>query len=194
MSREVGFETKTPSVPAQPAEWQGILDADETILWQGAPRRGLTFAADHGAMGVLMGVFFMGFSVFWMTMASRAGGVFWMFGLIFFATGFYNAIGCHFWKAYLRKETFYTLTDRRAFIAKIVPIKGRTLKSYPITAQTALEFDRGEPATIIFASEERKGSKNRRYSVDVGFERIENGREVWAHFRSIQTGSVGASA
>ncbi len=191
MSREVGFETgKAAQKTAEkhPEEWQGILDADETILWQGSPVAGVTFKAEQGVMGVLIGFFFMGFSLFWMSMASQAPGPFWMFGLIFFAIGFYNSIGCHFWHAYLRSQTFYTLTSKRAFIAKDVPLKGRTLKSYPITDTSVLEFDGGDPATINFASEERKGTKGSRYSVDIGFERIRDGRTVMGLFRSIQTG------
>ncbi len=194
MSREVVFETapKDRVIEKHASEWDGILDADEDILWQGPSDGGITFSADQGPMGILMGLFFMGFSLFWMSSAMQAGGSLWMFGLLFFAVGFYNAIGCHFWKAYLRSNTFYTLTTKRAFIAQNVPLKGKSLKSYPITETTVLEYDGAEPATINFASEERKRSKGSRYTVDIGFERIRDGRKVMALMRSIQTGNDGA--
>ena len=198
MTREVGFEPDQSNPSAKPpekhpVEWQGILDADEKIVWQSSPVAGVTFKADSGPMGVLMGVFFMGFSLFWMSQAMRAPGVFWMFGLIFFAVGFYNAIGCHFWYAFVRSRTFYTLTSKRAFIATNIPIKGRSLKSYPINETTVLEFDGSEPATINFAKEERSGSKGSVRTVTIGFERINDGRKVMGLMRSIQTGETGVN-
>ncbi|HEY1016869.1 MAG TPA: SHOCT domain-containing protein [Herpetosiphonaceae bacterium] len=49
--------------------------------------------SEPGGAGAIFGsVFFIGFAVFWMLMASRAGGSFWMFGLLFVAVGIISGI------------------------------------------------------------------------------------------------------
>ena len=74
---------------------------------------------------------------------------------------------------------------KRAFIATDMPIRGRSLKSYPIDEDTVLDFIDGDLATIHFATERKRG-KNGTYTVNIGFERIENGREVYKKFRDVQ--------
>ncbi len=166
-----------------PSGWEGILDEDEEIRWQGQPDGAFHLDMRQPA-GIVMGVFFMGFSLFWINIASMGGGYFWMFGLLFFGMGFYNAIGVHFWKTYVRRTTHYTLTDKRAFIAT-QPLGKRSLKSYPITKDTPLELEGSYPVTITFASETRRGNKSS-YEVKIGFERIYNSQKVYALMRDIQ--------
>lgn len=166
-----------------PSSWDGILDPDEQIRWQGQPDTAIRVDMSQ-PMSIAMGVFFMGFSIFWMNMASQAGGFFWMFGLLFFGIGFYNAIGVHFWKAFQRRTTHYTLTNQRAFIATQVFGK-RVLKSYPITKDTVIEMQDGALATIIFANEIQR-SKNGSYTTNIGFERINEGQKVYGLLRQIQ--------
>lgn len=171
--------------------WEGILDQGERIVWQGRPDPGLHFGP--GQLGTaLFSVFFSGFAVFWMVMASRAGGAFWMFGLIHFSVGI-----AMFWKAivgatFRRRHTWYTLTDRRAFIATDLPFKGKRLQSYPITPDTRISLAGGPLSTIHFAREERRGNKGRHYMVDIGFERIEDGEKVAAILRRVQRGGAAA--
>ncbi|WP_421701695.1 aspartate carbamoyltransferase catalytic subunit [Aliiroseovarius sp.] len=168
-----------------PTGWEGILDEGETVLWQGRPDPRVVFRIEK-AFQFIFGLFFAGFALFWMVMASQAGGVFWMFGLIHFSAGIAISFGAIFWDAYRRRHTWYTLTDRRAFIATDMPLRGRKLQSYPIDGATPLEFSPGPLATITFASEVRRGNKGRRYSVPVGFERIADGDAVYRHLRKIQ--------
>lgn len=166
--------------------WEGILDEGEQILWQGRPDAAVVWKIGH-AMTFVFGLFFAGFALFWMVMASQAGGGFWMFGLIHFGAGIAIAVGPPFYASWRRKHTWYTLTDRRAFIATDKPFAGRKLKSFPITEKTALEYESGQPASIYFAHEYRSG-KNGSRRVPVGFERIEGGAEVYGMFREIQSG------
>ncbi|MGR3312012.1 hypothetical protein [Roseovarius indicus] len=168
--------------------WEGILDEDEKILWQGMPDGRVTIRAKN-IVTVLFGLGFAGFAVFWMVTAARAGGQFWMFGLIHFGVGLALAFGGAFGSAWRRRHTWYTLTSKRAFIATDLPFRGRTLKSYPITSSTVLDYDAGPPASIMFNHEMRR-SKNGHYRVDVGFERIENGAEVYRMMREIQKGQT----
>ncbi|MEM6729353.1 MAG: aspartate carbamoyltransferase catalytic subunit [Pseudomonadota bacterium] len=166
--------------------WEDILDPGEEILWQGRPEPGAAIGVE-GIFAIPFGVFFAGFSVFWMTMAAQAGGYFWTFGLLFFAVGcglVWNAI---FGKAFRNKRTFYTLTNRRAFIAKDLPFKGKTLKSYPLTGDVPLEWVEGHYPSVHFATD-RVRTKNGYHERSVGFERIADGTEVYRLIRGIQRG------
>ncbi len=167
--------------------WENILDENEEILWQGRPDPAFHVDLSTGRE-MAMGLFFMGFSIFWMAGASQAGGVFWLFGIPFFMVGFFRVIGRDFWKTYLRRNSWYTLTNERAIIATNLPIKGKSLKSWPITDKSRLSLDQGPPDTIIFAHEERRG-QNGTYTIDIGFERIQDGLKVYRLMRDIQKGN-----
>lgn len=164
-------------------EWAGILAPDEQILWQGAPENRIQLEWSSPFMPLFF-VFFTGFSIFWMVMASLAGGFFWTFGLLFFAVGSYNLVGIHFWKAYLRQKTHYTLTTQSAFIAQRAFGK-RSLKRYPISTQTEVDFEEGKYANIWFAHEESTG-ENGTTRIPKGFELIAEGRTVYALIRQLQ--------
>ncbi len=178
----------TPQTEAEPpAAWQGILDPGERIVWQGRPDQGF-FVEAGNIPTALFALFFTGFAVFWMSMAARSGGPFWMFGLIHFSVGL-----TMFWKALFgttsrHRRTWYTLTDRRAFIATDLAFKGRDLRSYPITPDSEISWQDGPPPTIHFARERRTGDKGRSHTVPIGFERIPDGRAVIARLREIQRG------
>lgn len=166
------------------AGWDGILGDDETILWQGRPDGAVTLRLQNLAL-LVFGLFFAGFALVWMVLAAAAGGGFWMFGLIHFAVGIGIATGALFWGAFRRRRTWYTLTDRRAFIATDLPLLGRRLKSWPIDADTMLDLEDADLATVNFARETRRG-KNGHYQVAVGFERIADGKAVYRLMRDIQ--------
>ena len=164
--------------------WDGILEQGEKILWQGRPGIKLRIMPFQIA-AIVFGLFFSGFALFWMIMASRAGGVFWMFGLLHFAVGIGVGIGPVYLSMVRRKNTWYTLTDRRAFIATDMPIVGRRIKSYPITSHMTLDFQQSTPPNIFFAHEFKQG-KNSSYRIDIGFEGIDDGKKVLALMRNIQ--------
>lgn len=167
-----------------PTGWEGILDTGEKILWQGRPDGKIVFRPANIAT-FLFGLVFAGFALFWMIMASAAGGFFWAFGLIHFSVGLGLSFGAIFWGVFVRRYTWYTLTDRRAFIATDMPISRRSLKSYPITDDTVLDFAPGSLASVWFYEEVRR-NKNTSTRKKIGFERITDGEEVYRMFRDIQ--------
>lgn len=171
-----------------PTGWESILDEGENILWQGRPDGAVRWKVGN-FMTLIFGVFFAGFALFWMVMAAQAGGGMWMFGLLHFGVGIGIGIGPPLYAAYKRRHSWYTLTDSRAIVATDMPLRGRKLKSYPITAATNLGFDGETPASVTFAQEYRRG-KNRGYTVDIGFEWIEDGPEVYRLMRDIQKGAI----
>jgi len=166
--------------------WDGILDKDEEIRWQGRPDGRVTFSIGNLAT-FAFGLFFAGFALVWMIMAASAGGLFWMFGLLHFAVGLAVAFGAIFFSAYRRRRTWYTLTNKRAFVATVLPFQGRRLKSYVIDDETVVELAAGDPASIFFATETRR-TKNGTRAVRVGFERVPDGQTVYRLIRDIQKG------
>ncbi|MCH2094815.1 MAG: VTT domain-containing protein [Rhodobacteraceae bacterium] len=174
--------------PDQPDGWAGILDPDEHIVWQGRPDTKVVIRPGNIFL-TLFGALFAGFALFWMVLASGAGGGMWMFGLIHFSVGLALMGGALFGGAYKRRYTWYTLTNRRAFIARNLPVLPRSLKSYPITAETRLEYVDDTPGTIWFAQEYRR-TKNGHTKHRMGFERIPNARDVYARMRAIQRGEA----
>jgi len=171
-----------------PPGWEGLLDPGERILWQGRPDGTVVLRPRNIAL-FLFGLAFAGFALFWMVMAAQAGGMFWAFGLIHFSVGLALSFGAIFWSAFRRRHSWYTLTDRRAFIATDLPLKGKQLKSYPITDDTALRYDQGQPASVWFGHEYRR-TKNGSTRVDIGFERISEGDQVYRLMRDIQRGAA----
>ncbi len=168
----------------RPDGWDDILDQGERILWQGRPDSSIIFKLSN-IPTLIFGLFFAGFAVFWMAMASSAGGYFWMFGLIHFSVGIGVAFGSVLGPPWKRRHMWYTLTDRRAIIATNLPIKGKQLKSYPINADTVLDFTNGPLATIHFSHEMRR-VKNGTRRKNIGFERITDGHTVYKMMRDVQ--------
>lgn len=178
---------ESAKAPAMPEGWRGILDDGERIVWQGRPDQ--SFQIDiRKAPLALFGTVFAGFALFWMAMAAQAGGFFWMFGLIHFSVGIGLIYSATFWTVLKRRRTWYTLTNRRAFIASNLPFAGKRLDSYALTPETRLSLKSGNPGSVVFAREERRGSKGRRYTVDIGFERIAEADQVYALMRDAQRG------
>lgn len=134
----------------------------------------------------IFGLFFAGFALFWMVMAARAGGIFWMFGLIHFSAGVGIVFSATIQGTMKRRGTWYTLTDRRAFIATELPIKRRTLDSYIITPESRLSLRDGTPGSVMFARRDRRANKGHSLSVDVGFERIGDADKIYGLMRDIQ--------
>ncbi|MBW6505297.1 MAG: aspartate carbamoyltransferase catalytic subunit [Rhodobacteraceae bacterium] len=169
---------------SKPGGWEGILDDGEAILWQGQPDGRFTFGLRDFVAG-LFGFIFAGFALVWMVIAASAGGFFWAFGLIHFSVGAAIAVGGPVWRAYRLRRTWYTLTDRRAFIATDTLTGGRMLEAYPVTAETALTLLGENPGSVHFASVMRRINKRDRL-VPIGFERIEDAPGVLALMRDIQ--------
>lgn len=180
--------------------WAHYLDADETLLWQGAPSGEVRYARKD--LGVsLIGCLFLAVAIFWAVAAviATAGTpmVFLapLFALPFMAVGVFLIGGRFYYYAWVRRHTRYALTERRAIIA--TSARGRSLKSYPINADTEIDYQPGPEVTIWFAEERRRGSYRTRrdrsihnrtyqYTVKYGFEYISDGDEVYRLMRQIQ--------
>ena len=163
-----------------PAGWEGILAPDEAIRWQGRPDP--RWHIDRGNWLVAaLGAAFSGFAVFWMVLAASAGGAFWTFGLIHFTIGLAIAASVLIWPTIRRRHTWYTLTNKRAFVATDAPLRRRTLSDYRITAHSRLALIDGTPGSVTFG---RAGVGKR--AEDLRFERIADATGVYRLMRFIQ--------
>lgn len=173
--------------------WDGILAKGERILWQGQPEKGVVW---HDMISALsfVGVFFTGFSLFWilaaMAMTAQAPfpfSLFWLFGLPFLGIGLFMLGGHAVFDAWLRAHTWYTLTDRTAFIATDVLGK-KTLGTYPIAEMAFLELDDGAPGSILFAHGTLTGSQRGRAGKQkkIGFRRIAEARRLFGEMRELR--------
>jgi hypothetical protein len=168
---------------AVPAGWEGILDPGERILWQGRPDGRIVIRGVEWIL-VAFGAVFAGIALAYMIGMAEAGGP-WPFGLIHFAAGVAVAAGPPLWSAYRRRRTWYTLTDRRAFIATDTRFTGRTLRSWPIRPDTPLMLEDGNPPSLWFGSEPIR-TKRGMSRAPIGFERIADAPAVMALMRGIQ--------
>ncbi|WP_417588508.1 hypothetical protein [Pararhodobacter oceanensis] len=196
-----------------PSGWEGILDQGEEILWQGQPDDAIIWT-DLISPQTFMGLFFCGFSAFWLTgvwailgsmdQAGALGLMFLLFpivGVIFFGTGLYMLGGRLFWDVYLRQNTWYTLTTEAAYIAT-APLGKRRLKRYAYSEMSQLSLDDGQPGTIWFAEELRSyrshsksgRGRTRTARIPIGFRRIGDARAVYRLLRDHRDQSTSASA
>jgi len=167
--------------------WDPYLDADEKVLWTGRPSTRFK-ARPLQLVFSAFGVFFLGFSLLWMVIASQASLLFAAFGVPFVLVGFMLAFGHYFWDRYSRSKTAYALSNKRAFIA--TSTWGRKLKTYPIDKDTVIEFEPGEEASLFFARESFRtedGPSSRR----IGFQWISDGETVYRKLREIQNSMSG---
>ena len=167
--------------------WQDFLGPGEKLLWQGAPATGLRITG-AGIFLSVFGIFFLGFSVFWVTMAvgiggSGAGAIFPIFGLPFVLVGVWLVAGHWFYDAYKRKHARYALTNQRALIARTV--FGRRMESYPIDQNSQITLVSGKLDTVNFAQKAYRG-KNGTSVVNIGFRYIPDGQEVFELLRKVQ--------
>ncbi|SMY06823.1 hypothetical protein [Flavimaricola marinus] len=178
--------------------WEGILDDDETILWQGQPVGGIDWSALIDVQTVF-GLFFTGFAMFWVSMTAdmtqdigNAPVIFKffpLFGLIFVGIGLNMVIGRHFWSAYQRHRTYYTLTNKAAYIATQV-LGNRKLNRYGFSEMTATTLTDNDPGSVHFAEKQTTYTRRRNgrttsgtYRSPVGFERISDARQVYRLLR-----------
>jgi hypothetical protein len=166
-------------------QWAGILEPQETILWQSRPGTRLRWEF-RTPLEAFFALFFTGFSVFWTTMVARESRTeAACSGLVFVAVGLWLLVGQHFWGAFRRRRTQYILTNRRALIATDV-LGRRKLESHPIRPDTMISLHDGPLGAVHFAT--RTGMRvNQTYqTIPYGFDMIPDSRAVFAQMRGLQ--------
>ena len=142
-----------------PSELSGSLGAGEKTVWHGSPPTGIMFRQSDWFL-VPFSFLWFGFALFWMASVLSIGEsarngptlIFPIVGFFFVCVGFYFAIGRFFWDAYVRRETLYALTNKRAIILVRRPI--RQLRSIELSGATevATEEGAGGGGSVIIGS------------------------------------------
>lgn len=170
--------------------WTGILEDGEAILWQGRTqghaRLSLLSLKGAGA-GMLIALF----SLAWIGASMTELGLFCLFGLPFLAIGLWPLARPVLLPAISARNSHYTLTNRRAFIATEMPLIGRNLNAWRIAAPTRADLigiDDAGAGSVLFADGHFSG-----HSIPgpngierIGFIDIDDARKVWRLLREIQ--------
>lgn len=185
-------DTRRPSEPSrrqvtvsdanEAGSWEGILEPGEVMEWQGAPVRGLRWELTNRTSLAFVFLGAAGVTLYGLTQDPRLHSV----GealLKFAAWAFILALGYHAYSFWNRRRTFYSLTNRRAFIATW-HFGVQTLKAYPLPDPTELRLIQRTPGHVMFAKDWvlRWSSLDREQvlqQVDVGFRDIADPRQVY---------------
>ena len=101
------------------------LGRGERLIWWDRPNPA-RYARRDANFGVLFGVFFLGFAIFWMTTAYRAPGLFFLFGIPFVLAGLWMVTAPL--RAYRAAHaTAFALTDKR-----VLTVTGSTVTARPL--------------------------------------------------------------
>ncbi|MFD2172695.1 hypothetical protein [Rhodobacter lacus] len=171
-----------PPMPAPavqgPAGWDGILQPGEQILWRGQPIRRIRWG--KLVAGVVFALGFCGIGGALSLAAAREGSLFWLVGLVLCLLGIAALVVTLLDERMRRNDTFFTLSDRAAYIARRHWAKGRVLESWPIRAGMEIALQGGDKAgDVIFAS--RTTGRGKEAEIEpVGFFDIIGAPEVFA--------------
>ena len=187
--------------PPPPPGWEDILAPGETILWQGQPeaRFDPAFLLRPGLRANLI---MSGFALFWLALAlPMTQGAPFVVRLFLIGIGFFTlaqligqSIGPALWRWLRLRGSYYTLTDRTAFIATSV-LGHKSLARYPLDNQLSLQLEEGLPGSVWLTSRKpetgalfrgdllRYWASLGRMGEQIGFEQIPEARRVFTLVR-----------
>lgn len=184
----------------EPTGWEGFLAPGESILWQGMPDDGAVWS-DIFWPGAVMGGVISVFALLWVVVTGLLVigmlgegavllavwlAVFLLVGLALLALGLFLIAGPVLWDAHLRRNTWYTLTDRTAFIAT-APFGKRRLVRLPLGGTQPL-LEPGNPGTVwLTGTAGRGGPGTGRAHPREGFRRIAEAEAVFGLVQQART-------
>ncbi|MCB5410991.1 hypothetical protein [Pseudogemmobacter faecipullorum] len=184
-----------------PPGWEDILDPGEVILWQGQPEARFDLSILIRPQ-VRANLIMSGFALFWLTLAFfMTSGAPFVVRLFLIGIGLFTllqllgqSIAPALYRWLRLRGSYYTLTDRNAFIATSV-LGRRGLERYPLDSQLSPQLEEGLPGSVwltrrkaeagalfrgdlpgYFASLARSGEQ-------IGFEQIPGARRVFTLVR-----------
>lgn len=172
-----------------PAGWEGILAPGERILWQGRPDPTFTLRGHSFAL-IFVGAFFSAIALLFIGVGIAIGDmVFALFPTIHLAVGLGLLIGPPVWKTYVRRNSWYTLTDRRAIIATDLWPKGRDMVMHDIGPDSPLRLIERPHPGVHFAIRHIRTKRGTRV-VPFGFDHIDDAQKVYDLLQSIKQGTA----
>lgn len=164
--------------------WDAILEAGEEMLWQGWSRPKLTIGRG-GLAEILSGI----------VIAALGGtmiGVGWTYGawlmmvpgVPILLLGLWRLVPAAVWDHLRLRRSFYSLSNRRAFLGGTSLLGRRRLVSWPITRKTSFRLVKGDPPSVRFYEGRLESGRRPRYHA--AFESIEDAPEVYKLLKTIQ--------
>jgi hypothetical protein len=172
-----------------PEGWEGILSPGERILWQGRPEGRFTLRG-HSFILIGVGAIFSAVALLFISVGLSLGDlVFTLFPMVHLTVGLGLMVGPPFWRTYVWRNTWYTLTDRRAIIATDIWPKGRDLSLYDVGPDSPLLLVERPWPGVHFAMRHSRGKHGVRV-VPFGFERLADAKAVFDMMTTIKQGKA----
>ena len=171
-----------------PTGWEDIFEPGEVLLWQGRPDPAIVWQKRH-ILPVMLAISVAILGVIWIFFTPLGNGYTVVMGVVLLLLAAFLGIAPPVMSAMVRKATWYSLSNRRAFIAMHRPQVGRKLATYVIEPDFEIKYDGNDPATILFAIETRQPG-NASYLAKISFDRISDGQHVYGLMRAIQEGKA----
>lgn len=165
-------------------DWDAILEDGEELLWQGRPDASVVWQKRH-ILPVVLGVGVAVLGIIWIFFVTQSNTYSVIMGLILIGLGGFLGVAPPVLASMVRKASWYSLSNKRCFIAMNRKNIGRKLAAYRVDPEFELLFDGKDPGTIIFAIETRQPG-NAAYLVKISFDRIKDSQKVYQMMRDIQ--------
>jgi hypothetical protein len=171
-----------------PIGWEEIFEPDEVLLWQGRPDPAFAWQKRH-ILPIILGLSVACLGIIWIFFTELGNGYTVIMGIVLLCLSGFLIIAPPVMAQMVRKASWYSLSNKRGFIAMHRPNLGRKLNAYEIDPDYPIKFDGNDLATINFAIAPRVNG-NRADLMKVNFDLIEDGRKVYDLMRDIQEGRV----
>ena len=187
--------------PRRGTNWSEVLEPGERLLWQGRPCGRLRIRWRDlplivvGAVIVVLAVMLGAEAAAGLRASEEMATRMLILALVVAGFGLWCVIGPPIMDMLRRRGTSYALTDRRALVE--TDFMGRGLAAWPITEDSPLWLEPGNPPTACFGmlrprprlSDRLRGKLATRVRA-AGFERVPEAERVLALMRGIQKGAA----
>ncbi|BDS13433.1 hypothetical protein [Aureispira anguillae] len=125
------------------------LNEKEQLIWAGRPKQKIIFEAADGCL-IPFSLIWGGFAIFWEIMAitTNAGILLILFGIPFVLIGLYGIFGRFIHKSWVRKRTFYGVTEQRIIVVRNNRVYSTNLSQI---SDIQVNEDKDGSGTLIFA-------------------------------------------
>ncbi len=166
--------------------WNPILEPDEETIWQGGPVSSFALGRpDTDPFG--LGIFVIVAGLIWIFDEFPENSLEQALKYLPFIIGCAITIAALIAVTYRRNRTWYSLSNKRAFIGTDIPLQKRRLKSYSLISEYPLKLIDHDPGTVLFAKEFVDGGEDNFDRWDsVGFEHIPNPQHVYRLIQEIR--------
>lgn len=175
---------------AIPVGWEGIFTQGERILWQGRPDGDFYFPVTD-VPKLIPHIIGTGVGMALVVPVAMRGGPLFLLPVLLIAISLFAFLKAMMSDTRRRRASHYTLSNRAGYIA--VEGRKRTLETYPITAETEIQFAplktgiAGPRGCVFIGIRTEKIGKDQRKML-AGFERIHDAETVLSLANDVKEG------